>query len=119
MENSYSYLVGDIIYTSAGYYRVTSAGLKSTKPTGTNPTGFTGPLTSVPLFAINSSTGAVSGSAVNFTRSKGSIYYNPCGIYNSATGGMHSDGRFSAVDISMAFTETRALHKEDVEKGGY
>jgi hypothetical protein len=40
-------------------------------------------------------------------------------VYNSATGGMHSDGRFSAVDISMAFTETRALHKEDVEKGGY
>ena len=39
--------------------------------------------------------------------------------YNSATGGMHSDGRFSGVDISMAFTETRALHKEDVETGGY
>jgi len=39
--------------------------------------------------------------------------------YNSATGGMHNDGRFSAVDISMAFTETRAIGKADVEKGGY
>jgi len=39
--------------------------------------------------------------------------------YNSATGGMHSDGRFSAVDISMTFTETRAISKTDVEDGGY
>ena len=39
--------------------------------------------------------------------------------YNSATGGMHTDGRFSAVDISMTFTETRAISKSDVEKGGY
>ena len=39
--------------------------------------------------------------------------------YNSATGGMHSDGRFSAVDISMAFTETRAIARADVEVGGY
>ena len=38
--------------------------------------------------------------------------------YNSATGGMHSDGRFSAVDISMTFTETRAISKSDIE-GGY
>jgi hypothetical protein len=38
--------------------------------------------------------------------------------YNSATGGMHNDGRFSAVDISMAFTETRAIAKADIE-GGY
>ena len=37
--------------------------------------------------------------------------------YNSATGGMHSDGRFSAVDISMAFTETRAIAKQDIEAG--
>ncbi len=87
MKNSYSYLVGDIIYTSAGYYRVTTAGAKATAPTGTNPTGFTGPLTSVPLFAINSSTGAVSGSAVTFTRVKNSKYYNPCAIYNTTTGG--------------------------------
>ena len=38
--------------------------------------------------------------------------------YNSATGGMHNDGRFSAVDISMAFTETRAIAKADIV-GGY
>ena len=39
--------------------------------------------------------------------------------YNSATGGMHPDGRFSGVDISMAFTETRAIAKADVREGGY
>ncbi len=38
-------------------------------------------------------------------------------VYNSATGGMHSDGRFSAVDITLAFTETRAISKKDVEAG--
>ena len=38
--------------------------------------------------------------------------------YNSASGGMHSDGRFSAVDISLTFSETRAITKKDVE-GGY
>tara|TARA_B100001063_G_C16709382_1_gene527150 strand:- start:245 stop:1345 length:1101 start_codon:yes stop_codon:yes gene_type:complete len=40
-------------------------------------------------------------------------------VYNSATGGMHRDGRFSAIDISMTFTETRALSKQDVRDGGY
>jgi len=39
-------------------------------------------------------------------------------VYNSATGGMHSDGRFSGVDISMTFTETRAISKADIV-GGY
>ena len=39
--------------------------------------------------------------------------------YNAGTGGMHSDGKFTSVDISMAFTETRAIAKADVEKGGY
>ena len=87
MKNSYAYLVGDIIYTSEGYYRVTTAGTKTTAPTGTNPTGFTGPLTSVPLYSINSSTGAVSGSAVTFTRVSNSKYLNPCAVYNSTTGG--------------------------------
>ena len=42
MKNSHEYSVnGDIIYTTAGYYRVTTAGTKDTAPTGTNPTGFT------------------------------------------------------------------------------
>ena len=87
MKNSYSYLVGDIIYTDAGYYRVTSAGTKATKPTGTNPTGFTGPLTSFPVFAINNSTGAITSTTSSFTRSTNSIYYNPCAVYNSSTEG--------------------------------
>ena len=39
--------------------------------------------------------------------------------YNAASGGMHSDGRFSAIDISMNFSETRALTKIDIEKKGY
>ena len=39
--------------------------------------------------------------------------------YNSATGGMHNDGRFTSVDISMAFTETRAIAKADIRDGGY
>jgi hypothetical protein len=39
--------------------------------------------------------------------------------YNAATAGMHSDGRFTSVDISMAFTETRAIARADVEVGGY
>ena len=39
--------------------------------------------------------------------------------YNAATGGMHNDGRFSSVDISMAFTETRAIAKADVRDGEY
>ena len=30
--------------------------------------------------------------------------------------GMHNDGRFTAVDISMAFTETRAIAKADVRE---
>ena len=38
-------------------------------------------------------------------------------VYNAASGGMHSDGRFSGVDISMAFTETRAISKADVKAG--
>ena len=38
--------------------------------------------------------------------------------YNAATAGMHSDGRFTSVDISLAFTETRAIAKADIE-GGY
>ena len=37
--------------------------------------------------------------------------------YNSATGGMHNDGRFTSIDISLAFTETRAIAKADVKEG--
>ena len=86
MATDYAYLVGDIIHTDAGYYRVTTAGAKATAPSGTNPTGFTGPHTSVPLFYINDN-GAISGSAVSFTRVRDGIYGNPCAIYNATSGG--------------------------------
>ena len=40
-------------------------------------------------------------------------------VYNSNSAGMHRDGRFNQVDISMAFTETRALSKTDITEGDY
>ena len=86
MANDYAYLVGDMVHTSAGYYRVTTAGAKTTAPSGTNPTGFTGPHANVPLFII-SDAGTISGSAINFTRLKDGKYGNPCAVYNAATGG--------------------------------
>lgn len=39
--------------------------------------------------------------------------YNPNGM------GMHKDGYFSEVQISMNFTESKALNKQEVEEGGY
>ena len=86
MATDYAYLVGDIIHTDAGYYRVTTAGAKTTAPSGTNPTGFTGPHANVPLFYINDN-GAISGSAINFTRVRDGIYGNPCAVYNATSGG--------------------------------
>ena len=86
MANDYAYLVGDLVHTSAGYYRVTTAGAKSTAPTGSNPTGFTGPHANVPLFLI-SDAGVVSGSAINFTRLKDGKYGNPCAVWNATSGG--------------------------------
>ena len=86
MATDYAYLVGDIIHTDAGYYRVTTAGAKTTAPSGTNPSGFTGPHANVPLFYINDN-GAISGSAINFTRVRDGIYGNPCAVYNAASGG--------------------------------
>ena len=86
MSTDYAYSVGDIIHTDVGYYRVTSAGVKASAPSGTNPAGYTGPHASVPLFYINDN-GAISGSAISFTRVKDGIYGNPCAVYNSATGG--------------------------------
>ena len=86
MANDYAYLVGDMIHTSAGYYRVSTAGTKTTAPSGTNPTGFTGPHANVSLFII-SDAGAISGSAINFTRLKEGKYGNRGAVYNAATGG--------------------------------
>lgn len=39
------------------------------------------------------------------------VVYNPNGM------GMHSDGHFSEVQISMSFSEARALSKSDIQKG--
>lgn len=39
--------------------------------------------------------------------------------YNASSMGMHSDGNFTEVDISLAFTESRALTKNEVVSGGY
>ena len=83
MKNHHSYTAGDIIYTDAGYYRVTSAGTKSTEPSGTNPTGFTGPLTSVPLYKLNTN-GTISSTAINLSRTVGGVYRNYVSDYNAA-----------------------------------
>jgi hypothetical protein len=39
--------------------------------------------------------------------------------YNANSPLMHADGKFNSVDIAMTFTETRALTKADVARGGY
>lgn len=38
-------------------------------------------------------------------------------VYNPNGMGMHADGHFSEVQISMTFTEARALSKSDIQKG--
>ena len=40
-------------------------------------------------------------------------------VYNAGSAVVHRDGKFKQVDISLAFTETRALTKADVRDGGY
>jgi hypothetical protein len=40
-------------------------------------------------------------------------------VYNPNGQGMHADGHFGAVNISMSFTEGAALNKQDVAVGGY
>ena len=40
-------------------------------------------------------------------------------VYNAGSSLLHSDGSFNQVDISLAFTESRALTKADVRGGGY
>ena len=39
--------------------------------------------------------------------------------YNANSPLMHADGKFNSVNITMQFTETRALTKADVARGGY
>lgn len=51
------------------------------------------------------------------------IRFLPCylqnfqAVYNPNGMGMHADGHFSEVQISMSFSEARALSKQDVQKG--
>ena len=85
MKNHHVYETGDIIYTNEGYYRVNSGGIKTTKPTGTNPTGFTGPLTSVPLYKLNTN-GTISSTTISLSRQVGSAYKNYVAEFNSKTG---------------------------------
>ena len=40
-------------------------------------------------------------------------------VYNPNGQGMHSDGSFPEVSITMSFTEGTALNRQDVEEGGY
>lgn len=37
--------------------------------------------------------------------------------YNPSNMGMHSDGRFNEIDMSLAFTESRTLDKKKIEEG--
>ena len=86
MRNTHSYSVGDIVHgTAGGYYRVTVAGAKSTAPTGTNPTGFTGPLTSIPLYKI--SAGTISSTTFSVGLNTDFGYQNYVTEYNPATKG--------------------------------
>ena len=89
MKNSHSYAVGDIIYTgeATGYYRVTTAGTKSTKPTHTSGTqNGMATITSIPLYKLNTN-GTISSTTATFSRVQGGRYQNPCCEYNSATKG--------------------------------
>jgi len=40
-------------------------------------------------------------------------------VYNPTSMGMHSDGKFQEVDISLNFRESRTLNKADIISGGY
>jgi len=101
MKNNHSYAVGDIIYTgeATGYYRVTAAGTKSTKPTHTSGTqnGMTR-ITSIPLYKLNTN-GTISSTTATFSRVQGGKYQNPCGEYNSATKGF--DTGYSLFDADF------------------
>ena len=79
MKNSHAYEVGDIISMPDGYYRVTTAGTKATLPSGTNPTGFTGPLSSFPIHRLTQANGAttVSSTTLTIVKKIGNVYINP------------------------------------------
>ena len=79
LKNSHAYEIGDIITMPNGYYRVTSAGTKGTLPEGTDPTGFTGPLTTYPIHKLTTSGGAstISSTVLNVQKKVGNTYINP------------------------------------------
>jgi len=86
MKNSHSYEVGDIIYTgdSTGYYRVTGAGTKSTKPTHTSGTqNGMAHITSIPLYKLNTN-GSISSTTATFSRVTDGRYLNPCCEYSAS-----------------------------------
>ena len=40
-------------------------------------------------------------------------------VYNPSSMGMHADGSFQEVDISLNFREARTLSRDDIVSGGY
>ena len=101
MKNSHSYAVGDIIYTgeATGYYRVTTAGTKSTKPTHTSGTqNGMARITSIPLYKLNTN-GTISSTTATFSRIQDGRYQNPCAEYSSATKGF--DTGYSLFDADF------------------
>ena len=80
MKNSHAYEVGDIVTVPGGYYRVTgTAGTRATLPSGSNPTGFTGPLSSFPIHKLTQSSGAttISSTVLTIVKKVGATFINP------------------------------------------
>lgn len=47
-------------------------------------------------------------------------YLRNCNVtYNASSMGMHEDGNFTEIDMTLAFVEERAISREDVEEGEY
>ena len=87
-KNSHSYEVGDIISTDAGYFRCTSAGTKSAKPTAASHSGWSAVMTSFPIFELgtsgstNTKTTTITSTQLNVTKTitdnaSATIYKNP------------------------------------------
>ena len=82
MKSSHTYSVGDIVWTKSGYYRCTTSNTYAAEPTGTNPTGWTGPITSgVPIYKIEQ-TGSANTKSTNITATALNMRYT----YNNDAG---------------------------------
>ena len=88
MKNSHSYELGDIVYTTQGYFRCTSAGRYAAAPTVASHSGFSARLTSFPIHKItqtgstNSKSTASTSTSINVTRFEDNdadtrVYRNP------------------------------------------